>query len=173
MQVTIEGVMKVNYQLTVDEDVFTEACEECGLNPKDYKKFTNDQWQELNPHLVQVVFDNESDIDDTEIHSQSTIFADTVTIDDPDHMTTVYYNQDRTFDSVEILQERNGGTKVPPSLIMLLDDYPIVIWFIRKSRNSYCLYDSCNQLVMRRDEKRKKEIYQYCEDNGIDIQEEF
>jgi hypothetical protein len=27
--------------------------------------------------------------------------------------------------------------------------------------------------VMRRDEKRKKEIYQYCEDNGIDIQEEF
>jgi len=26
---------------------------------------------------------------------------------------------------------------------------------------------------MRRDEKRKKEIYQYCEDNGIDIQEEF
>jgi hypothetical protein len=35
------------------------------------------------------------------------------------------------------------------------------------------LYDSCNQLVMRRDEKRKKEIYQYCEDNGIDIQEEF
>jgi hypothetical protein len=26
---------------------------------------------------------------------------------------------------------------------------------------------------MRRDEKRKKELYQYCEDNGIDIQEEF
>ena len=103
MQVTIEGVMKVNYQLTVDEEVFNDACEECGLNPKDYKKFTKDQWEELNPHLVQIVFDNGTDVDETEIHEQGTIFADTVTIDDPDHMTTVYYNQDRTFDSVEIM----------------------------------------------------------------------
>lgn len=103
MQVTIEGVMKVNYQLTVDEDVFIEACEDAGLNPKDYKKFTKDQWEELNPHLVQVVFDAGTDVDETEIHEQGTIFADTVTIDDPDHMTTVYYNQDRTFDSVEIM----------------------------------------------------------------------
>ena len=93
MQVTIDGVMKVNYQLTVDEDVFNEACEDAGL----------DQWDELNPHLIQVVFDNENEIDETEIHSQSTIFVDTVTIDDPDNMTTVYYNQDRTFDSVEIM----------------------------------------------------------------------
>ena len=103
MQVTIEGVVKVNYQLTVDEDVFVEACEEAGLDPDAYKKFTKDQWEELNPHLVQVVFDNGTDVDETEIHSQSTIFADTVTIDDPDNMTTVYYNQDRTFDSVEIM----------------------------------------------------------------------
>jgi hypothetical protein len=56
---------------------------------------------------------------------------------------------------------------------MFFDDYPIVIWFVRKIKNSYCLYDSCGQLVMRRDEKRKKDIYQYCEDNGIDLQEEF
>ena len=103
MQVTIDGVMKVNYQLTVDEDVFIEACEDAGLDPKNYKKFTNDQWNELNPHLIQVVFDNENEIDETEIHSQSTIFVDTVTIDDPNNMTTVYYNQDRTFDSVEIM----------------------------------------------------------------------
>jgi hypothetical protein len=27
--------------------------------------------------------------------------------------------------------------------------------------------------VFRRKENRKKEIYQYCEDNGIDVQEEF
>jgi len=26
---------------------------------------------------------------------------------------------------------------------------------------------------MRRDEKRKKEIYQYCADNGIEVQDEF
>ena len=103
MQISIQGVMKVNYELTVDEDVFVEACEEAGLDPANYKKFTKEQWDELNPHLVQVVFDNETDIDDTEIHSQSTIFADTVTIDDPDHMTTVYYKQDRTFDSIEIM----------------------------------------------------------------------
>ena len=103
MQVTIEGVMKVNYQLTVDEDVFTEACEEAGLDPAKYKTFTKDQWEELNPHLVQAVIDNELEIDNTEIHEAGTVFADTVTIDDPDHMTTVYYNQDRTFDSVEIL----------------------------------------------------------------------
>ena len=56
---------------------------------------------------------------------------------------------------------------------MLLDDYPIVIWFVRKSRNSYLLFDSANQLVMRRDEKRKKEIYQYCAENGIEVQDEF
>ena len=103
MQVTIEGVMKVNYQLTVDEDVFNDACEECGLNPKDYKKFTKDQWEELNPHLVQVVFDNGVDVDETEIHEQGTIFADTVTIDDPDHMTTVYYDKNRKTDSIEIM----------------------------------------------------------------------
>ena len=56
---------------------------------------------------------------------------------------------------------------------MFLDDCAIVIWFVRKSRNSYCLYDSANQLVMRRDEKRKKEIYQYCAENGIEVQDEF
>ena len=103
MQVTIDGVMKVNYQLTVDEDVFIEACEDAGLDPAKYKTFTKDQWDELNPHLIQVVFDNENEIDETEIHSQNTIFVDTVTIDDPNNMTTVYYNQDRTFDSVEIM----------------------------------------------------------------------
>ena len=57
--------------------------------------------------------------------------------------------------------------------MIFLDDIAIVIWFIRKEKGSYCLYDSCGQLVMRRDEKRKKDIYQYCENNGIDWQEEF
>jgi hypothetical protein len=52
-------------------------------------------------------------------------------------------------------------------------DMPIVIWFVRKERNSYCLYDSAWQIVMRRDEKRKNEIWKYCEENGIDLQEEF
>lgn len=103
MQVTIEGVLKVNYQLTVDEDVFVEACEEAGLDPEAYKKFTKAQWDELNPHLVQAVVDNESEIDYTEIHEQSTVFADTVTIDDPDHMTTVYFDMNRKTDSIEIM----------------------------------------------------------------------
>jgi hypothetical protein len=57
--------------------------------------------------------------------------------------------------------------------MMILDDFPIVIWFIHKKKNRYYLYDSINQLVMIRDEKRKKELYDYCENNGIDIQEEF
>jgi hypothetical protein len=103
MQISIQGIVKVNYELTIDEDVFTEACEEAGLDPANYKKFTKDQWDELNPHLVQVVFDNESDIDYTEIHEQNTIFADTVTIDDPDNMTTVYYDKNRKTDSIEIM----------------------------------------------------------------------
>ena len=103
MQITIEGVVKVNYQLTVDEDVFVEACEEAGLDPDAYKKFTKAQWDELNPHLVQVVVDNESEIDYTEIHEHGTVFADTVTIDDPDHMTTVYYDMNRKTDSIEIM----------------------------------------------------------------------
>jgi hypothetical protein len=103
MQISIEGVVEVNYQLVIDEDVFNEACEEAGLDPANYKKFTKAQWDELNPHLVQIVIDNEEDIDYTEIHEQGTVFADTVTIDDPDHMTTVYYNENRKTDSVEIL----------------------------------------------------------------------
>jgi len=103
MQISIEGVVEVNYQLVIDEDVFNEACEEAGLDPANYKKFTKAQWDELNPHLVQIVIDNEADIDYTEIHEQGTVFADTVTIDDPDHMTTVYYNENRKTDSVEIL----------------------------------------------------------------------
>jgi hypothetical protein len=52
-------------------------------------------------------------------------------------------------------------------------DMPIVIWFIEKKKDYYVLLDSCGQIVMRRDEKRKKEIYKYCEENGIDLQEEF
>jgi len=56
---------------------------------------------------------------------------------------------------------------------MFVDDYPIVIWFIQKKKDYYLLLDSCGQVVMRRDEKRKREIYQYCEENGIDVQEEF
>jgi len=58
-------------------------------------------------------------------------------------------------------------------VMMILDDFPIVIWFIHKKKNRYYLYDSVNQIVMIRDEKRKKELYDYCENNGIDIQEEF
>ncbi len=56
---------------------------------------------------------------------------------------------------------------------MFIDDYPIVIWFIQKKRDYYLLLDSCGQVVMRRAENRKQEIYKYCEDNGIDLQEEF
>ena len=56
---------------------------------------------------------------------------------------------------------------------MFLDDFPIVIWTIVKKRDYYLLLDTCGQVVMRRTENRKKEIYQYCEDNGIDYQEEF
>jgi hypothetical protein len=63
--------------------------------------------------------------------------------------------------------------KIPPNSTMFLDDFPIVIWFIQKKKDSYILLDSCGLVVMRRDEKRKNEIYQYLEENGIDYQEEF
>ena len=52
---------------------------------------------------TQLHIDNEQEIDNTEIHVGTSVFADTLTINDRKHMTTAYYNQDRTFDSVEIL----------------------------------------------------------------------
>ena len=71
------------------------------------------------------------------------------------------------------LCDERGGMKIPPNSTMFLDDFPIVIWFIQKKKDSYILLDSCGQVVMRREEKRKNEIYQYLEENGIDYQEEF
>ena len=53
MEISIQGVVKVNYELVIDESVFNEACEEAGLDPANFKKFTKDDWDELNPHLVQ------------------------------------------------------------------------------------------------------------------------
>ena len=103
MEISIQGVTKVNYELVIDEDVFNEACEEAGLDPANFKKFTKAQWDELNPHLIQAVVDNEADIDYTEIHEQSTVFADTLTIDDSDKMTTVFYNTNRNVELVEIM----------------------------------------------------------------------
>jgi uncharacterized membrane protein len=103
MEISIDGVVEVNYHLVIDEDVFNEACEEAGLDPANFKKFTKAQWDELNPHLIQAVVDNEADIDYTEIHEQSTVFADTLTIDDSDKMTTVFYNTNRNVEFVEIM----------------------------------------------------------------------
>jgi hypothetical protein len=107
MEISIQGVTKVNYELVIDEGVFNEACEEAGLDPANFKKFTKDDWNELNPHLVQAVVDSESDsesdIDYTEIHCESSVYADTLTIDDSEHMTTVYYDAKRKTDSFEIL----------------------------------------------------------------------
>jgi len=103
MEISIEGVVEVNYHLVIDEDVFNDACEEAGLDPANFKKFTKAQWDELNPHLIQAVVDNEADIDYTEIHEQSTVFADTLTIDDSDKMTTVFYNTNRNVELVEIM----------------------------------------------------------------------
>jgi hypothetical protein len=65
------------------------------------------------------------------------------------------------------------GKALPNNTNMFSLDMPIVIWFIEKKRDYYLLLDSCGQVVMRRDEKRKHEIYKYCEENGIDLQEEF
>jgi hypothetical protein len=56
---------------------------------------------------------------------------------------------------------------------MFLDDFPIVIWTIVKKNSNYILLDSCGIEVFRRKENRKQEIYKYCEENGIDYQEEF
>ena len=101
MEISIQGATKVNYELVIDEDVFNEACEEAGLDPANFKKFTKDDWNELNPHLVQAVVDSESEIDYAEIHAY-TVYADTLTIDDSDKITTVYYKNRKT-DSFEIM----------------------------------------------------------------------
>jgi uncharacterized metal-binding protein len=103
MEISIQGVTKVNYELVIDEDIFNVCCEEAGLDPANFKKFTKDQWDELNPHLAQAVVDNEDEIDYTEIHIQSSVFADTLTIDDSENITTVYYDKNRKTDSVEVL----------------------------------------------------------------------
>ena len=55
----------------------------------------------------------------------------------------------------------------------MIDDFAIVIWFIQKKKDYYLLLDSCGEVVMRRSENRKQEIYTYCENNGIEWQEEF
>ena len=57
--------------------------------------------------------------------------------------------------------------------MFFLDDFPIVIWFVRKKKDRYILLDSCEQVVMIRNENRKQEIYDYCKVNGIDVQDEF
>jgi hypothetical protein len=103
MEVTIQGVVKVNFELTIDEDAFNDACEEVGLEPKNFKEFSGDDWEMLNRHLIQAVRDNEPDIIHNEIYDSNSVWADTLTIDDRENITTVYYNQNRTFDSVDIL----------------------------------------------------------------------
>ena len=103
MEISIQGVTKVNYELVIGNDVFNECCEEAGLDPANFKNFTKDQWDELNPHLVQAVINMEDEIDYTEIHVSTSVFADTLTIKDRKHMTTVFYEQDRKAGSVEIL----------------------------------------------------------------------
>ena len=103
MEISIEGSVEVNYHLVIDEDVFNECCEEAGLDPANFKKFTKAQWDELNPHLIQAVVDSESEIDYTEIHCERSVYADTLTIDDRKHMTTVYYDKNRKTDSFEIM----------------------------------------------------------------------
>ena len=44
MEISIEGVVEVNYHLVIDEDVFNDACEEAGLDPANFKKFSKDDW---------------------------------------------------------------------------------------------------------------------------------
>ena len=104
MEISIQGVVKVNFELTIDESDFDDACEECGLDPANFKKFSKDDWDNLNLSLVQLVHDNESEIDYTEIHDQHSVWADTLTIDDSNKMTTVYYDKNRKIDSFEIIE---------------------------------------------------------------------
>jgi hypothetical protein len=103
MEISIQGVVKVNFELTIDENVFNEACDDCGLDSKSFKTFSNDDWDMLNKHLIQAVRNNEDDIIHNEIYDSNSVWADTLTINDRKNMTTVYYDQKRNFDSVEIL----------------------------------------------------------------------
>ena len=50
-----------------------------------------------------LLFDMEDDFDYIEIHVSTSVFADTLTIKDRKHMTTVFYEKDRKAGSVEIL----------------------------------------------------------------------
>ncbi len=40
MEISIQGVTKVNYELVVDDDVFNLCCEDAGLDPANFKNFT-------------------------------------------------------------------------------------------------------------------------------------
>jgi hypothetical protein len=102
MEISIQGVVKVNFELSIDVDVFNEACEDCGLDSKEFKTFSNDDWDMLNKHLIQAVRNNEDDIIHNEIYDSNSVWADTLTINDRENMTTVYYDQKRNFDSVNI-----------------------------------------------------------------------
>lgn len=103
MELSIQGAVKVNFELTIDENVFDDACKECGLVSKNFKDFSNLDWDMLNKHLIQAVRDSEDDIIHNEIYDSNSVWADTLTINDKKHMTTVYYDRKRNFDSVEIL----------------------------------------------------------------------
>ena len=102
MEISIQGVTKVNYELVVDDDVFNLCCEDAGLDPANFKNFTKEQWDELNPHLVQAVVDCESEIDYTEIHVNTSVYADALTIKDDEDIFTVIYDSERKFESIEI-----------------------------------------------------------------------
>ena len=102
MEISIQGVVKVSFELSIDEDVFNEACDDCGLDSKKFKTFSNDDWDMLNKHLIQAVRNNEDDIIHNEIYDSNSVWADTLTINDRKNMTTVYYDQKRNFDTVEI-----------------------------------------------------------------------
>ncbi len=102
MELSIRGILTANFELTIDEADFADACESVELDPEKFKKFTFAQWQKLRDALIDTTCNMESEIDYVEIHDANTVSVDEIHIDDTDNMTIVTYQHDGKVDSVDI-----------------------------------------------------------------------
>ncbi len=99
--VVIRGIATMNFELTIEPDVFVAECSNLGLDANNFKSFTEDQWLMLRKALKDTVFDNESDIEFVELHNSESISVDEVTIQDDDISVVTYEIGDKVY-SIEI-----------------------------------------------------------------------
>ena len=102
MELSIRGIVTTNYELEISKDDFDEACQDAGLDPVNFNKFTSEDWTNLNKHLKRVVNDLQAEIDHTEIHHDGTIKVDEIHINTTKDMKIVQYDVDGVFSGFEM-----------------------------------------------------------------------